>query len=487
MNNKELDEILNEIKQHSQHKDDFQAVSKPASQGNEKSEDASAVRNDTEDSDLIDLPAPTKSKSEFSFAPSDEETKEANGIVNNEDKELGSDSDDLLMKDYQYFDDEYPEETKKSKKPLIITIAVILIIAIGVGVYFGFFHKKDEVTTTAVETTQEVTEYVPNTKNNPLTGESDFDAAAIGKRPVAVVVENEYDTASVKPQWGMNEADIVLEGESEYSTRMLLFWADYTDLPAQIGPARSARPPFIHFSQLFDSIFIHAGLSRTRGAYIGANTVFKNEKIDHINLLAYGEDGTYFGRDKSRTETIEHTGYFNGTSAPELIEKQNFETDIDSSKFSILQFNKTPQKLSDKAATSCKFVWSDSNTVGHCPKVGSYYYDETAEKYTTNDFDSDFGSANLQFENLIFLLDTTEYITKENYQGKGINEIYCDYKLTGGTGAVLSQGTVVDITWGVEDGKLWMKDTDGNNVMLNPGKSYIGYGSSNMGGSITIE
>ena len=51
---------------------------------------------------------------------------------------------------------------------------------------------------------------------------------------------------------------------------------------------------------------------------------------------------------------------------------------------------------------------------------------------------------------------------------------------------VLSQGTAVEITWGVSNGKLWMKDSNGNDVSLNPGKTYIGYGSSNYGGSISL-
>ena len=539
MSDKEIDEILNEIKQHSLMEKGIQAA-----EDEEKIEEASETFStddiiklvDEEESaeekeqdstaeepvfslqkDESDIPVSDDSEDEssLSFAPSDEseekdetsktpetdeatetpealetnEVTETHGAPKAPDAESDESANDFWnLSDIstEDFEEEDYTDGKKSKKPLIITIAIILIIALAAGIYFGFFYKKDTTqTTTVTETTQAEEPDFP-TKNNPLTGESEYNTAAIGKRPVAVVVENEYGTEAVKPQWGINEADIVLEGESEYSTRLLLFWADYTDMPAQIGPARSARPPFIYFSELFNSIFIHAGFSRTKGDYIGANTVFENEKIDHINLLTLGEDGTYFGRDTSRTETIEHTGYFNGESTAELIEKQNFKTDIDLTKFTLFEFNEAPQALSDKAATTAKFVWSDINTDGHCQKVGSYYYDESLEKYSTTDFDSDFGKANLEFENLIFLLDTTEYITKEKYKD-GKSEIYCDYKLSGGKGAVLSQGTAIDITWGVKDGKLWMKDEDGNSVKLNPGKSYIGYGSSNNGGSITIE
>ena len=387
-------------------------------------------------------------------------------------------------------DDFAQEETdggkSGKKKGIIIAIAVILIIAIGAGVYFGFFHKKNDADATtsskAPQTTQKATTVdTVSGPQNPLTGEAGYNKAALGKRPVAVVVENEYSTASVKPQWGINKADIVLEGESEFSTRLLLFWADYTNMPEQIGPTRSARPPFIRFSQLFDSVFIHAGLSKSKGNYIGANTVFVTDNVDHINLLKYSEDGVYFGRDKSRTSTIEHTGYLNGTNTAQLLEKAGINTSVNSAKFTKLEFNKTPQKLSETAATSVSYKWSSA-----CPKKGDFYYDEATSKYSTKDFDSQFGTADLSFENLIFLFDTTEYVVKANYKGSGNSETYCNYKLSGGKGTILSEGTAIEINWGVSNGKLWMKDSSGKAVKLNPGKSYIGYGSSNHSGSITL-
>jgi len=387
------------------------------------------------------------------------------------------------------FLDEFSEEDKpKSRKPLIIILSIILVLAIGAAVYFGFFYNKgnEAVTSTKPEASESTTINPDLGPLNPLTGEAGYNEAALGKRPVAVVVENEYSSSSVRPQWGLNKADIVLEGESEYSTRLLLFWADYTNMPAQIGSTRSARPPFIRFSQLFDAVFIHAGLSKSKGDYVGADTVFVQENVDHINLLNYSEDGTYFGRDKSRTSTIEHTGYLNGTNTAKLLEKAGINTTLNSAKFTNLEFNETPQALSDTVATSAKFIWSDVHSSGHCPKVGKFYYDTSLETYSTNDFDSDYGKADLEFENLIFLLDETEYIVKSNYKGSGNSETYCNYKLSGGKGTILSHGTALEITWGVSNGKLWMKDAQGNSVKLNPGKTYIGYGSSNKGGGVTL-
>ncbi len=374
-----------------------------------------------------------------------------------------------------------------NKKPLIIALICVIVIAALVGVYFGFFHHKKAEPTTASQPA--VSESVAATETtaqpvgtvNPLTGESDFNQAAIGKRPVAVVVENEYDTKAIRPQWGIEEADMIMEAETEYSTRMLFFWADYTALPEKIGPARSARPPFIHFAQLYDAVYIHAGLSHSKGNYVGADSVFENEGIDHINLLSQSEDGNYFGRDKSRTSTIEHTGYLNGKNAAELIEKQGFRTDLDTARLTQFTFNEKAEATGTMDAKTVGFVWSN-----RARKHAKFTFDETNGVYRTADFDEQGREADLRFETVMLLLDETEYVTVENYKGSQ-SETYCNYKLSGGKGLVASEGKATEVTWSVENGKIVMKDDKGEAIKLNPGKIYIGYGSSNNGGSYSAE
>ncbi len=275
---------------------------------------------------------------------------------------------------------------------------------------------------------------------------------------------------------------MVLEGETEYSTRLLFFWADMNQLPEQIGPSRSARPPFIRFSQMWDSIFIHTGLSRSKGNYEGADTVFENENIDHINLLAQAENGTYFGRDNSRQTAVEHTGYLNGKNVVELINNNKIGTQLRKERFTEFEFNDKDEPMGSSSGVKATFRWSNA-----CPKTGVFTYDEAKGVYTTTDFDSRYGESNLEVKTLIYLLDTTEYVVKENYKGSGKSETYCNYDLAGGEGKILSMGTSTDIKWSKEDGKLVMKTADGKDVKLNRGKIYIGYGSSNHGGSIEVE
>lgn len=382
--------------------------------------------------------------------------------------------------DYPAIDNGGDAPKKGNKKPLIIIIAIILLIAIGAGIYFGFFAGKKDGDNGITKADKIATQG----NINPLTGEDGFNKNALDQRPVAIVVENEYSSAGVRPQWGIDEADIVLEGESECSTRTLLFWADYNTVPEKVGPTRSARPPFIHFSQLFDSVFIHNGLSHSKDNYEGADTVFQNEMIDHIDLMKEETNGYFIGRDSSRTDVVEHTEYLNGTNLDELLQKKDINTTLEPSRFSNLNFNKEPKDVGKEDGSYAYFKWSSE-----CPDSIEVEYDEDEQVYTTTHFDSASTGevSNCKWTNCIFLLDTTEYIKKENYKSSGNSETYCDYMLEGGDGMILSHGKAVKIKWGLENGKLFLKDAEtGKDVFLNPGKSYIGYGSSNHDGKISL-
>lgn len=392
-------------------------------------------------------------------------------------------NEEMSINDIDDTDDKKPNN--KSKKPIIAIIAIILVIAIGAGVYFGVFANKGKDDTKEItKATKIASVTTDDAVRNPLTGEDGFNPNALDKRPVAIVVENEFSSTGVRPQWGINEADIILEGEAECSTRALLFWADYNKVPEKVGPTRSARPPFIHFSQLFNSVFIHSGLSRSKGDYEGADSVFQNEGIDHINLLELETDGYFIGRDSSRTSVIEHTAYLNGTNLEELLQKRDINTTLEPSKFSTLNFNTEAKPVGTQDGKYAYFKWS-----ANCPDEIEVVYDESEKVYTTTHFDSTASGevSNCKWTNCIFLFDTTSYVQKQDYKGAGNTETYCDYMLEGGEGMVLSNGTAVKIKWGLENGKLFLKDAETDkDVFLNPGKSYIGYGSSNHDGKISL-
>ena len=309
-------------------------------------------------------------------------------------------------------------------------------------------------------------------KQNPLTG-LPMKEEAKGKRVVSIVIENSSDA---RPQWGMDDEekspDIILEGEVEYGiTRTLWFYGDYSSVPSSVGPVRSARPPFVRFSELFDSIFIHWGQSNSASDYVGAEAVIAQDGVNNINQMAYYASTTLFGRDSSRPVALEHTSVVYGENIPAVISEYGYRDEIDPLKMSILEFNEEPIPLSE---TPCNTIYVN---ISERSWTKTWTYSEEDKLYHTSDFNN-----NLTRDNILVLFDTTEYILKSS---SGV--VYCNYRLTGGEGKLASQGTVMDILWSVEDGKLVLKTTDGKNLKLNPGKTWIGWASANLGGWVTVE
>lgn len=394
-----------------------------------------------------------------------------------------SESDDKIQnieEDRAVSEKKKSNNSKGSKKkfPIIAAIAIALIVIIACVVFVVAGKYNDVETTGPIETSQEVTEAsteAPASTNNPLTGDSDFNAEAVGKRPVACVVENSF---AARPQWGINDKnnppDIIVEGEVEGGeTRMLWMYADYTSVPSQIGPMRSARPPYIKFSELFDAIFLHWGQSQTKKgtAYIGANTVFRVDKVDHINQMTYSGKVTLFGRDSSRGVSTEHTGVLYGDKIAAAIEGEGFRTEADNAHYT--KFNFSDDVKYDTDCQSLGLTFSSRTA------TRDWTYSSDDGMYHCNDYNTDVAR-----KNLLVLFDTTEYVAKANYKNSGSAEIYCNYNLAGGKGKLACNGTVTDITWSVENGVLVLKDANGADVNLNVGTTWIGYASSNNGGAV---
>lgn len=107
------------------------------------------------------------------------------------------------------------------------------------------------------------------------------------KRAAAVSIEN---SPAARPQSGLAQAEIVYEFMVEGGiTRFLaLFWPD---IPAKIGPIRSARPALIEISKLHDALFLHAGASPDGFEMIADNNILHLDQI-------YSSD--YFWRSSKR-------------------------------------------------------------------------------------------------------------------------------------------------------------------------------------------
>lgn len=343
----------------------------------------------------------------------------------------------------------------------LLSLGLVLILALTL---FGCSAKPEEETTTAPTTTEPTT--AAQTATNPLTGEDGYSEEAVDVRPVAIVVEN---APPARPQWAITSPDIIVEGEVEGGiTRMLWLYADYNSVPEKVGPIRSARPSFVKFSKLFDAVYIHWGGSHSKANYVGGYETFRNENVAHIDGMKGGE---LFSRDTTRSTSSEHRGVLNGTKIAAAIEEKGLRTEI--KKRTDFDFNDEIENAGDSAANSFNVAFSSRTD------TRAFTFNADDKKYHTSDWKED-----VSFENVVILMDNTTYITTPY---KGSTTTYLNYSITGsGKGYYASNGTATEIKWTIDDWKLKLETTDGDELELNVGNSYIGLASSNNGGKVTF-
>lgn len=309
---------------------------------------------------------------------------------------------------------------------------------------------------TTVTTTTEVT---LSPERNPLTGEKGYSAAAVGKRPVAVMVNN---VRAALPQYGIAAADVIFELPVEAGiTRLMAVYADYTAIP-DVCSIRSCRYYYPLLCLGMDAIYCHWGMDQT----IAKETLVRTG-IDRFDGANY--TGTLFFRDEARRKSyaIEHTGYLKGSNLPDMLMKKGMRTDLAPEYCKpMFQFADTDIPLSDAQTPTREIQLNFSG-----PYFSTFQYDEAAGVYRklhsgSPHMDLHTGTQ-LAFEN-VFILQT-EIHTRED-------EYLMDVELNGGTGFYAANGGIRPITWtkDAETAPIRVFELSGEELTVSPGKSYIG-------------
>lgn len=304
---------------------------------------------------------------------------------------------------------------------------------------------------------------------NLLTGVPDLTDGAIGKRPVAVMVNN---GSYAMPQYGVGQADIIFEIPVEGdATRFMALYGDYTQVP-QICPIRSCRYYFPALSQGFDAFYVNWGIDDTMADYLEALNMDQIEGITNT--------GGLFGRDQDRLNqgySLEHTGYFDGTKLVSYIESQGLRTDLNEDKKGpAFQFNGLEEQLKPEGS-DCTSV-----QINFGAQSSQFTYDAENKVYLKQingdaQVDGKTGEQ-LAFTN-VFVLETDISVR----DSVGHKEIDWD----GGTDSVgyyVSNGGVQKITWSKdynnESSYLRFYDESGQEISINRGKSYIALNYKNQ-------
>lgn len=355
------------------------------------------------------------------------------------------------------------------KKIQTIFLSILLVMTLAAcGKDKTVVDTSKETESTYVEQKEESKEVakvvvrgVLSKNENLLTGLPTLTQEAIGKRPVAVMVNN---VTAALPQYGVEAADVIFEIVVEYDlTRFMALYGDYTQVP-EICSVRSCRKYFPIMSQGFDAVYVHWGMT---SAIL--------DDVNAMGLTRYDgmvNTGGLYGRDQSRLDAgyaLEHTSYFDGTGLSNVMVERGERTDL-------LEDKKTPAFLFNGLDESVRPDGKECNEVEiqFGAVTANLVYDEESNTYL-KEFDGNpqiDGRTNnqLAFTN-VFVLETEVSIDPAT----GVHK-YFDW--TGGgnsKGYYVSNGAVQEIKWSKESQTDYLKfyTLDGEELPINRGKSYI--------------
>lgn len=363
---------------------------------------------------------------------------------------------------------------KKMKRVSVVFLALLLVFSMA-GCKKKAEEPKEEKKEAVKEEPEakaepeEVKEDMP-ANQNLLTGIADLTDGAIGKRPVAVMINNVQDAL---PQYGIAKADIIYEIPVEGDvTRLMALYADYTTVP-KICAVRSCRYYFPAFSQGYDAFYVNWGIDDSIADYLQALNL---DQYDGINNA-----GGLFGRDQDRLNqgySLEHTGYFDGTGFAQVVQSEGRRTDLhDDKKGTAFQFNGLNEQLKPEGSTDCKTV-----NINFGAANATLTYDEATKTYLKQingnpQMDSS-SNTQLAFTN-VFVLET-DISVRDDVGHKQLNwEGGTSY-----TGYYVSNGGMQKIHWSKdannESSYLRFYDENNNEIKVNRGKSYIAVNYKNQ-------
>ena len=295
---------------------------------------------------------------------------------------------------------------------------------------------------------------------SPLTGLATLTDEAVGKRPVAVMINN---VAPALPQDGVSYAEVLFEMPLEYEhTRLMGLFSDYTQIP-KICSVRSCRYYYPIMAAGFDAIYVHWG----------ADEIYARPVLNALNIDTF--DGIYgglgFARDQQRLDqgkSAEHTGYMDGSKFPEMVADMGYRMDIaegyEGDAFCFAEYEETAVPTGD-AADFVKINFGAQNS--------SFIYDADTKLYKKlyngEPHIDALNNEQLAFTNVIVL--ETEIYLKDNGVHKNVHWRGGDaYK-----GYWFSEGKMQEITWSKADefARLKFFAADGSELVINRGKTYI--------------
>jgi hypothetical protein len=316
-------------------------------------------------------------------------------------------------------------------------------------------NKKGEEPKTAEvkKPTEDLTDNHEGQVKSLLTGE--WVEEAIGEnRAIAVMTEN---TKEALPQYGLNSAGVIYEAPVEGSiTRLMAIYEDYRDLE-RIGNVRSCRPYYAYFAAEFDAIYVHFGQS------VHGEQVLNTGIVDNLSGLDGSINDTFY---RTSDRSAPHNAYTSGDGIAYGIETKGYSTSYKEGFDGHYLFAEDEEENTLSQGEDCNYI-----EVYYYYNHPYFVYDEATKTYARFQFGSEEVDANddqqITVSNIIF-----QNVASSLYDGDGG---YLNLTVSGyGEGKYFTRGKMIDITWAKEDdGITHYYDTDGNEIVLNQGKTWV--------------
>ncbi len=338
----------------------------------------------------------------------------------------------------------------KNKKRLIALMIVLLIAALSAGCGSKAVPANTEVPQVPVqEIPQPTAEPTPEAKSGvqcPLDGQEIEDEADAKLRPIAVMLDNEYNA---RPQSGLLDAEIVYEFpvEGNITRYMAIYHHNISD---KIGPVRSARPYFIDKALEYNAVYVHCGGSPQALEDLNAM------KVDTLNDL---KGSPCFWRTKDRK--MPHNLYTSTRLMREVMTDKKMETKSAPAYF---KFSEALLEPDGKKVGSIAFSYSKGYKVGYVYDANekTYYRTINGEKHLDKESGKAVTAANIIVEKTsVKVLDKVGRLEVKNI-GKD-------------RGYLLTGGKLIEIEWqksGRKE-KTVYKDLKGSEITLNKGTTWI--------------
>lgn len=332
---------------------------------------------------------------------------------------------------------------------------------------------EEEIAEDVVEMTMDVItdrEVVDGKMQSYLTGEWK-DEAVVKRRNMAVMMPN---NKPAMPQYGISQASIIYEAPVEGGmTRLMAVFEDYDDLE-RIGPIRSSRDYYVYEAMGMDSIYVNWGLAVP---YVGP--IINTDRIDNISQAVSGIQVSAmeaFDRVDRPGYATEFRGYMFIDGYNDAVERLGYETEYREDRFEqVFTFEDDNSMAADyedyPEATKIYPGGTDNNKSGYGDAKPCFTYDEKDGLYYRTQYDGpqydEMNDEQLAVSNIVFKVCHGEARDAKGYLAFGIHGE--------GDAYVFTNGKVIEATWEREEdySPNMYYDKDGNEIVLNQGKTWV--------------